>query len=236
MTTCSKLLHTENQEVELIEGFEAIVSFLDKLKVFETKMFLSSESGNERVSAELALVNPFSQELILRPFRESSFPHFEGEKIRIENEKKNISFLASKGSICRPHYINIKTPALIKVVNLRQAPRLNFDELNIKMGLINHKIRNFQMETQKLPSQLIDISSSGVAIKSINASALELKTNDRLTITSLNNIVLDKNLSGTVAYVKNLPSTVVSSGLFHIGVKFTNEIDLEALLTKLKMK
>lgn len=237
MTNCSKIkLHLLNSE-EKIEGFDAIVNFLDKLKVFEANIKVSSENGKEQIQAHLALVNPFAQEIILRPSDSKTlFPNFEGTKILIQNQNENISFLTNKGTLSRPHYLNVKLPTAITLINLRTNQRISFDDQNIKADLLNHKTRNFKMETQKFHSQLVDISSTGVAIKSINPALSELKKNDRLTITSLGNSHLKESLTGTIAYVKNIASDVVASGIFQVGLQFSSEIDLDTLIKKLNTK
>lgn len=237
MTNCSNTkLQLVNSE-EKIEGFDSIVHFLDRLKLFESNIKVSSEFGKEEIQAHIALVNPFTQELILRPSDSKIlFPQFEGNKILIQNQAGNISFLTMKGTLSRPHYLNIKLPQFITLINLRSNSRIIFEDQNIKADLLNHKTRNFKMETQKFHSQLLDISPSGVAIKSINPALSELKKNDRLTITSLGSLSLKENITGTIAYVKNVASDVVASGVFQVGLQFSAEIDLETLIKKLNKK
>lgn len=235
MTTSSKnsLIQTATQEC--LETFEQIINLLDRFKLFHSTVFVSSENGSEAIPSVIELINPYSRDFILRPlFNDKPFPAFNENHIKVQNECNNISFISSKGTICRPHFLTIRMPKTITLINYRNTGRLDVENENIKTSHTNYTAHNFQMETHQLQSQLVDLSTTGVGLKSINPIWNQLRANDKITLNSLGPKPLSEKITGTVVYIKNIPNDIIASGSFQIGIRFAHPIDVETLLEKIK--
>lgn len=235
MTTSSNNPLNQTATQEHLETFEQIINLLDRFKLFHSTVFVSGEHSSEAIPAIIALINPFSHDFILRPLlNDKPFPAFKENHLKIQNESNNISFVSSKGTICRPHFLTIKMPKTITLINYRNTGRLDIENENIKTSHTNYTAHNFQMETHQLQSQLVDLSTSGVGLKSINPIWKQLRANDKITLNSLGPKPLNEKITGTVVYIKNIPNDIIASGSFQIGIRFTHPIDVEALLEKIK--
>jgi len=234
MTTTSTQQLNKKCSEEQIEIFEEVINLLDRFHLFHTTILVSEEKGSQNIPATIALVNPHTKEFTLRPLHTNNpFPNFKEQHLKIKNELGNISFISVKGSIGRSNFLNIKIPSIITIMNYRDIARIDLAHKNLKIGHTNYTSHDFQMNTYQLQSQLVDTSSSGIGLKSVNPTWGQLRQNDKITLNSFGTTNLNEKILRTIVYIKNIPNNILSSGTFHIGIRFNKNIELETLLKKI---
>ncbi len=216
---------------EIILDLEKMFHLLDRFHYFQSPLYVSEENSDEKYLAHIAILNSFSNEIVFRPLSSTkSFPEFKSKKFKIQNQSGNIFFYTSQSSLARAHYLNLRMPKEIHIINYRECERYNLDDLKLRVeSLDSHTGQTFI-------SQLIDISASGLALKSLDTKFESFQSQQQFILQKIGPHFLDSHFSAHVIYVRKIQSPVVTTGIFQVGAKFTTPIDINAFLNMVKNK
>ncbi len=189
------------------------------------------ENGEERVVSEIKNINDGNGEISFVPISEDRFFCQQGETISCVNESNNISFqtkvIANHGN----KWVTLEIPHSLKMINLRKSPRI---VLKKQIKAREMKISSYGEEgLRKLMEHrgdVLDLSSMGAAFEIserrvdgyYKGDIVKIKISDKHSFLS--------NVDGMVVHKTLFHDLETDSRSYHIGVKFSKELDLTPIL------
>lgn len=231
--------HKHSQNKITLEDSQAIHQILEQYCKLKRPLLVWQDQGETVYTcwATLAFINDFKSELILRPRPTRLQFKFKNElPLYIKDQRGRLSF---EGNIQTPSwrkYLKISIPQKVIAMEERRSPRSSLLDKGIQASFRNFTTFAPDNSPELYQFEIIDISSSGMAIKIPAEYYKYFETGHRIHLQKIHNYIFQEKIAGHVVYLQPFSAVKEHPKWFRLAIKFDYPLRWRSIFHSEKLK